>query len=94
MKNETANIALAKIMNRPIWRNLHELPVSLGCINGGKHTNLRGLGKHNTLAYEIRHEKGYGARWTASIDNGRAIWMFRGFLEPPMEDGHSVGWVH
>ncbi|GAB5593158.1 hypothetical protein Unana1_08058 [Umbelopsis nana] len=75
MKNETANIALAKIMNRPIWRNLHELP-------------------HNTLAYEIRHEKGYGARWTATIDNGRAIWMFRGFLEPPMEDGHSVGWVH
>jgi hypothetical protein len=31
-KNETANIALAKIMKTSIWRNLHELPVSRKCI--------------------------------------------------------------
>ena len=31
---------------------------------------------------------GYGARW---LHNGSE---FRGFLEPQMEDGHSVGYRH
>lgn len=31
---------------------------------------------------------GYGARWTADGSS------FRGFLEPQMVDGHSVGWKH
>lgn len=28
MKNEAANFVLSKILHRPVWRNLHELPVS------------------------------------------------------------------
>ncbi|KAH8547729.1 hypothetical protein BGW37DRAFT_509187 [Umbelopsis sp. PMI_123] len=78
MKNEAANTVLANIMCHPVWRNLHELP-------------------HGILAYEIRNAKGYGARWTAKarISNCTDVsWMFRGFLEPPMKDGHSVGWMH
>ena len=31
---------------------------------------------------------GYGVRWLADGSS------FRGFLEPQMEDGHAVGWVH
>lgn len=36
---------------------------------------------------EIRIAEGYGMRW--SIDG-----KFRGFLEPPMEDGHDAKWRH
>jgi hypothetical protein len=43
---------------------------------------------HDLLVYEIRIAEGYGARWSA---DGK---FFRGFLEPPMEDGHEKGWRH
>ena len=39
---------------------------------------------------EIRNGQGYGLRWM--ISNNRLT--FRGFIEPQMEDGHSVGWRH
>jgi hypothetical protein len=45
---------------------------------------------HNVVAYEVRNAQGYGARWTIQ-DN---IVLFRGFVEPMMEDGHAVGWIH
>lgn len=53
--------------------------------------DLNGIIVLNTLATNIsyhRCSKGYGARWT--IDGTK----FRGFLEPQMEEGHSVGWRH
>ena len=43
---------------------------------------------HDVKVLEVRNELGYGARW--SCDGT----MFRGFLEPQMNDGHSVGWKH
>ncbi|XP_033120326.1 uncharacterized protein LOC117119601 [Anneissia japonica] len=43
---------------------------------------------HDVVALEVRCLGGYGARWTA--DGAK----FRGFLEPQMKDGHSVGWRH
>lgn len=36
---------------------------------------------------ELRVKQGYGIRWQI---NG----VFRGFLEPPMENGHEKGWKH
>ena len=44
---------------------------------------------HGVLVYEVRTEAGYGARWECSPP-----FSFRGFLEPQMEDGHALGWVH
>jgi len=41
---------------------------------------------------EFRVRDGYGARWTWS-ENPEEI-CFRGFLEPPQENGHEVGWKH
>lgn len=41
-----------------------------------------------TNIIEVRSHRGYGVRWTA--DGAQ----FRGFVEPPMEDGHRVGWRH
>lgn len=38
--------------------------------------------------FEVRQESGYGARWSA---DGA---VFRGFLEPHMDDGHEKGWRH
>ena len=48
--------------------------------------NIHGL-PHEIAIIELRVDKGYGIRW--QIDG-----MFRGFLEPQMEDGHEKGWRH
>ena len=42
-------------------------------------------------AYEIRNELGYGARW--EFKKNEPI-FFRGFVEPPMENGHELRWRH
>jgi len=36
---------------------------------------------------KLRIDRGYGIRWQTDA-------IFRGFLEPPMEDGHEKGWKH
>ena len=43
---------------------------------------------HQIIIIELRIDKGYGIRW--QVNDG----MFRGFLEPQMEDGHEKGWIH
>ena len=43
---------------------------------------------HNLIIIELRIDKGYGIRW--QVNDG----MFRGFLEPQMENGHEKGWIH
>lgn len=45
----------------------------------------------DVFAYEIRQERGYGARWEFKKDGSIS---FRGFLEPPMPDGHLLKWRH
>ena len=46
------------------------------------------LSQQELKVIEIRTIEGYGVRW---LHDGSE---FRGFLEPQMEDGHSVGWRH
>ncbi|KAF4033215.1 hypothetical protein GN244_ATG14912 [Phytophthora infestans] len=43
---------------------------------------------HAHATMEIRNALGYGARWDAETRN------FRGFLEPPMLNGHEIKWRH
>ena len=43
---------------------------------------------HQLIIIELRIDKGYGIRWQANDG------VFRGFLEPQMEDGHDKGWIH
>jgi len=72
-----------KVVNAATWRNLHWLP-------------------HQVLVYEVRVAEGYGMRWSqdrgdregdeASKDD--YPWVFRGFVEPYMENGHEVKWRH
>ena len=55
--------------------------------------------------FEIRGAHGYGARWSLDADASETKMpqansaqlrypAFRGFLEPPMENGFAVGWKH
>ena len=43
---------------------------------------------HDVVVLEIRIESGFGCRWDL------AQGIFRGFVEPYMENGYEVGWVH
>jgi hypothetical protein len=49
---------------------------------------------HGKEIFEIRAPSGYGARWSLPLKKTSAVIEFRGFLEPPMVDGHVVGWKH
>ncbi|KAK7031718.1 hypothetical protein R3P38DRAFT_825897 [Favolaschia claudopus] len=80
--NERALALFWKVMNAATWRNLHWLP-------------------HQILVYEVRIAEGYGMRWSqdrSGAQNDRehsgSEWVFRGFVEPMMENGHEVGWRH
>lgn len=77
-----------RVLRAATWRNLHWLP-------------------HTVLVYEIRVPDGYGMRWSrdCSLDRAASLaisnapvegkaWMFRGCVEPMMENGHDVGWRH
>ena len=44
---------------------------------------------HEEYVIECRQKDGYGMRWTTGKSK-----EFRGFLEPPMADGHEKGWKH
>ncbi|OWZ06425.1 hypothetical protein PHMEG_00021322 [Phytophthora megakarya] len=43
---------------------------------------------HAHATMEVRNGLGYGARWDAETQT------FRGFLEPPMTNGHEIKWRH
>ena len=43
---------------------------------------------HDVHILEVRTSEGFGARWSSDGT------LFRGFLEPQMEDGHSKRWRH
>ncbi|KAI8898725.1 hypothetical protein BC833DRAFT_620068 [Globomyces pollinis-pini] len=43
---------------------------------------------HDIFVLEIRVQEGFGLRWNSDGSS------FRGFLEPMMENGHELGWVH
>jgi len=81
--NENALSLFRKVMDGATWRNLHWLP-------------------HQVLVYEVRVPEGYGMRWSQdqkldNDDNNIDVdgpWIFRGFVEPMMEDGHEMGWRH
>ncbi|KAF5309054.1 hypothetical protein D9619_013579 [Psilocybe cf. subviscida] len=50
---------------------------------------------HQVLVYEVRVAEGYGMRWSQNQAEGEPQpWIFRGFLEPTMENGHELKWRH
>jgi len=82
--NENSLALFWKVMNAATWRNLHWLP-------------------HQVLVYEVRVAEGYGMRWSQDRGDREGDeetskddrpWVFRGFVEPYMENGHEVKWRH
>ena len=51
---------------------------------------------HTVLVYEVRVPEGYGMRWSQDrpCTENKQDWVFRGFVEPMMENGHELGWRH
>ncbi|KAH9475858.1 hypothetical protein JR316_0011418 [Psilocybe cubensis] len=77
--NEKSLALFRKVMDNATWRNLHWLP-------------------HQILVYEVRVEEGYGMRWSQDQSpcegEDKRPWIFRGFLEPTMANGHELKWRH
>lgn len=76
--NEDALQLFSKVVGNATWRNLHQLP-------------------HDVFVFELRVKEGYGMRWSQDRSSGsppEQPWIFRGFVEPMMENGHEVGWRH
>jgi hypothetical protein len=80
--NERSLRLFWKVMDNATWRNLHWLP-------------------HEVLVYEVRVPEGYGMRWSQDqadrlddVKKENWPWLFRGFLEPSMENGHELKWRH
>jgi hypothetical protein len=80
-----------KLLQTAVWINLH---------------TFGGLQENNPVL-EIRVASGYGARWTGDWSTTTTTTtmssqttttplniQFRGFLEPPMENGHETKWRH
>lgn len=81
--NERSLALFWKVMDNATWRNLHWLP-------------------HQILVYEVRVAEGYGMRWSQDQSDHEGDvgieeippWIFRGFLEPTMINGHELKWRH
>ncbi|PPQ88196.1 hypothetical protein CVT25_005161 [Psilocybe cyanescens] len=80
--NEKSLALFRKVTDNATWRNLHWLP-------------------HQVLVYEVRVPEGYGMRWSqdqgdrgGDVAKGDRSWIFRGFLEPTMTNGHELKWRH
>ncbi|ORY92124.1 hypothetical protein BCR43DRAFT_81292 [Syncephalastrum racemosum] len=71
-------------------KNEHAERILVSILGDAVWINLHSL-PHDETAYEIRQSQGYGVRWSKLAEGD---WLFRGFLEPQMENGHSVGWRH
>ena len=94
-KNKHALKICQRIMRDATWINIHTLPVRN--IFKGRGNEQKYIAKKIVIflslqqelkVIEIRTIEGYGVRW---LHDGSE---FRGFLEPQMEGGHSLGWRH
>lgn len=68
-------------------KNTRALAVVTSLLDGAVWKNVHAL-PHGHATMEVRNALGYGARWDVRTGG------FRGFLEPPMANGHAVGWRH
>ncbi|CAG5117240.1 unnamed protein product [Candidula unifasciata] len=68
-------------------KNEHAMKILNKILDNAVWINIYWL-PHYSCIIEVRQNQGYGIRW--SVDGSR----FRGLLEPPMVNGHEVGWRH
>lgn len=79
-KNDHAKQIVIKLIEDAEWINIH----------------MFGGVEASRPVIEVRTVDGYGARWSAVWNDAFRVdeILFRGFLEPQMEDGHEKRWMH
>lgn len=90
--NEGALVLFDKVMDNATWRNLHWLPHQMLVyeVRVEEGYGMRWSQDRDLLV--VKEGEDGGGR---SVDTTvRVPWMFRGFVEPMMENGHEVGWRH
>lgn len=81
-KNEAAIAIIKDMIRDAAWINIHV------------------FGTIEAPIMEVRNKMGYGARWSADWNINSGGWskpsdvVFRGFLEPQMDEGFEKGWRH
>lgn len=94
-KAKEASLGWWGVPSGPVAKiNENSLQLFWKVMNGATWRNLHWL-PHQILVYEVRVPAGYGMRWSQDRSEGtERQWIFRGCLEPQMENGHEVGWRH
>ncbi|RHZ59944.1 hypothetical protein Glove_360g30 [Diversispora epigaea] len=93
-KNEQANQILAKIITNAAWINLHLLPHDTRVFEV---RTSDGYGARWEIWEPKQMQSCDDSREnndSRDDDNDKPKIIFRGFLEPQMENGHSKGWIH
>ena len=106
-QNQEAKDLVGKLLENCVWINCHVFGglAKTKTIDDGTNGN-----DFSSWVVEIREEQGYGARWRVeecghdatkkhdlANESGNypsTALIFRGFLEPQMEDGHGRRWRH
>ncbi|KAH0826389.1 hypothetical protein J3R83DRAFT_5357, partial [Lanmaoa asiatica] len=90
--NERALVLFDRVMDNATWRNLHWLPhqVLVYEVRVEEGYGMRWSQDHSQLVMKVGKDGADGSVRTTL----RAPWIFRGFVEPMMGDGHDVGWRH
>ncbi|KAJ8520025.1 hypothetical protein ONZ45_g3065 [Pleurotus djamor] len=95
--NERALELFWRIMNNATWRNLHWLPHQVLVYEARVEEGYGMRWSQDRASHAEGTDAGTnGKEETAEVKvevEGRP-WIFRGFVEPMMEDGHEKGWRH
>ncbi|KAJ8502484.1 hypothetical protein ONZ45_g11721 [Pleurotus djamor] len=97
--NERALELFWRIMGNATWRNLHWLPhqvlVYEARVEEGYGMRWSQDRASHAETVEVGAEKEEQAEAAATeVEVEGRPWIFRGFVEPMMEDGHEKGWRH
>ncbi|EJD08512.1 uncharacterized protein FOMMEDRAFT_138282 [Fomitiporia mediterranea MF3/22] len=95
--NDRALQLFDKIMQSATWRNLHWLPheVLVYEVRVEEGYGMRWSQDRSTSGENVtRSDSSGSSREDAEEEEDQCRWVFRGFVEPMMENGHEVGWRH
>ncbi|KAH8823533.1 hypothetical protein DL96DRAFT_1617884 [Flagelloscypha sp. PMI_526] len=95
--NENALKLLERILEGATWRNIHALPhdILVYEVRISEGYGMRWALDRSPVSLEGAEEQEREQQVVGAVDLLRERpWVFRGFVEPMMENGHEVGWRH
>ncbi|KAI0763241.1 hypothetical protein BC629DRAFT_1267816, partial [Irpex lacteus] len=91
--NERAVELFWKVWSGATWRNLHWLPHQV-LVYEIRVSEGYGMRWAQDLGRNAESEDGNSSVKTPVVHAPDVPWVFRGFVEPMMDNGHEVGWRH